>query len=388
MNSIIRLFDRRAGYFAAAFAILLATIVPALAFAAQVTERSIELSSSSVSAPNVTYKVNFKSVDAAQALVIDFCSDTPLYGEDCAVPAGFNVGALTAVPAGFTAISEIDSDSDSDTHNTLRITGTVAADTAISAVITGITNPSASGALYARVTTFDTEAHADDYVSNPVEPATNVGMVDNGSIALYITPTVGVSGAVLETMTFCVSGAAIAENCALTPDSPPTLKLGEPVGDIVALNAQDISTGNIYTQISTNAGTGAVISLKSGTACGGMKRAEATICDIVPALQTDIIAGQSKFGVITATATDTGLNANGTLQPVPLSGYNNTTYAMNYLANNSSGVTSTFGDPFLNTNGAPANNKNMTLTFGASISNNTPAGLYTTNLSMIATGKF
>lgn len=57
-------------------------------------------------------------------------------------------------------------------------------------------------------------------------------------------------------------------------------------------------------------------------------------------------------------------------------------------ANPASGVTSTYGDQFLTTSGAPALNKNMTLTFGASAANNTPAGSYSADLSLIATGKF
>jgi len=378
MNSITRLFDRRAGYIAAAFAVLLAAVLPSLVFAAQVTERSIQLSSSSVLATGVTYKVNFKSVEAAGAFVVDFCRNSPTIGTACVAPVGFDLTTPTSATSGFTTVSAL-------TANTLRVTGTVATNTAISVDVAGITNPTDAGPIYARIVTYDTAVNANLYDSEDIDLEAG-GVKDSGSVAMSITPTIGVSGAVLETMTFCVSGIAISETCTLT--SPPTLKLGETVGDIVALDAEHVSTGNIYTQISTNAVTGAVVSLKSGTTCGGMKRVGATVCDIAPALQTGIAVNQAKFGVRTATATDTGSNANGTLQPVLDSGYNDTTYALNYLANNASGVTSAFGDPFLDTDGGPANNKNMALTFGASITNDTPAGLYSTNLSLIATGKF
>jgi Na+-transporting NADH:ubiquinone oxidoreductase subunit NqrF len=70
------------------------------------------------------------------------------------------------------------------------------------------------------------------------------------------------------------------------------------------------------------------------------------------------------------------------------SGYNSSTYLMNFTSGDSAGVTGPYGDDFLDTNSAPINNMNMDLTFGASISSNTPAGLYTTSLSLIATGKF
>lgn len=99
--------------------------------------------------------------------------------------------------------------------------------------------------------------------------------------------------------------------------------------------------------------------------------------------------GQARFGVKTAAATDTpGADALGGFQPVEESGYNDATFVLNYSEDNTSGVTSVFGDPFLDTLGAPASNKNMQLTFGASIDDTTPAGDYATALNMVATGKF
>jgi hypothetical protein len=61
---------------------------------------------------------------------------------------------------------------------------------------------------------------------------------------------------------------------------------------------------------------------------------------------------------------------------------------MNYVSGDATGVTSTYGDPILNTAGAPANNQNMPLTFAASINNNTPAGDYSATLGLIASGTY
>lgn len=377
MNSI-RLFNRQVGLIVMAAALLFATFIPALVSAAQVSERSIELSSSSVSATNVTYKVNFTSVAAAGAFVVDFCSDSPVIGQTCTPPSGFDATAAASVTSGFTDVADLST-------NTVRVTGTIGATTPISVDLTGIVNPSAAGVLYARIVTFDTAGHANSYTST----APGADKVDEGGVAISITPTVGVSGAVLESMTFCVSGATITADCASAAATPPTLQLGETVGSTKALTSTAVSTGTIHTQISTNAVGGAVVRLKSATDCGGMKRVGATVCDIAPALTgSDITAGNAKFGVRTATATDTGTNPNGTFQPFTGSTYNSSTYELKYNANNLEGITSTFGDPFLDTDDAPVNNKNMALTFGASISNNTPAGLYSTNLSLIAIGKF
>lgn len=396
MGSFIKLFDRRAKLIVAAFAMLLGTIVPALVSADQVTTRSIELSSSSTQATNVTYTVNFTPVHDAEAFIVDFCTVTPLYGEDCTTPAGFNVGSLSAVPAGFTSIAERTNDTD---HNTLRVTGSMTAGTPVSAVITGITNPTAAGTIYARIVTFDTEAHADSYVSNPVEPAVNDGMVDNGGVALSITPTVGVSGAVLESMTFCAASAVITVDCANAAANLPTVKLGTTVGDATVLDSADTYEGTIYTQISTNAASGAIVSLKSNTlGCGGLARAGAPSfaegCGIAPALAGGVADGQAKFGVKvgTAAAAAGAPASSGTLRAYhnvsDVAYYDDTTFKMNWVSGDGTGVTSTYGDPFLDTNSLPVNNMGMPIIFGASAANNTPAGRYSADLSLIATGKF
>lgn len=383
MGSLIRLFDRRARIMAAAFAVLLSTIVPALVFAAQVTERSIQLSNSSVSATNVTYTVNFKSVSGAGAFVVDFCGNTPLLGEACTSPAGFSATSVASTTSGFTSVAALDA-------NTVRVTGTIAADTAISVALTGITNPNTAGPLYARVVTYTNQTDANGYTSANPDAVGN--HIDDGGVALSITSTVGVSGAVLESMTFCVSKAVPTQDCGGV--TAPTLELGEDVGGgVIALSPSTISTGDIYTQLSTNAASGAVVRLKSNAlSCGGLLRAGApTACDIAPALVGgNITAGQAKFGVRAAAATDpTGSGTpNGTFQVASGATYNASTYELKYAADNLSGVTSTYGDPLLDTNNLPINNRNMQLTFGVSVSNSTPAGKYSADLSLIATGKF
>ena len=120
-----------------------------------------------------------------------------------------------------------------------------------------------------------------------------------------------------------------------------------------------------------------------------MRAGDGEACDIAPALDQGIEAGQARFGVKIAAAADTGVNPNGVLQAAADSFYVTTSrFSLNYVTGNGSGVTSVFGDPFLDTDGAPANGKNVALTFGASVANNTPAGLYSADLSLIAVGKF
>lgn len=384
MNSF-RIFKRNPRYVAVTAALLLFAAVPALASAAQLTDRSIALSSASAGATGVTYEVKFTAPGAAQAVVIDFCSDTPVIGQDCVAPGGFSVTGAESATSGFTA-SATDA-------NTIVVNGTIAASAEVTFELEGVNNPSAAGPLYARVITYSDTSSADSYQS------TNLGsdVVDQGSIAISITPTVGVSGAVLETMTFCIANKEITTDCGNADEegNEPVLALGEIVDgtDIRALTT-DVSTGSLYAQISTNAVNGAVVRLKSSVPCGGLLMAGDTSgdCHIKPAPLTAewnaSKTGEAMFGMRAVAAADSSGSATGTLQAA--GNYGSEYFVMNYDDNETpaSGVTAVYGDPILDTNDAPANNKNVQLIFGASISNDTPAGLHSTDLSMIATGKF
>lgn len=384
----LKSINRRVGSLFAVAALVLATVtpglVPAFASAAQITSRSVELSSSSAKAQNVSYKVTFTPVSAAGAVVFNFCSNTPLVGAACDLPTGFT--AATAAATGFTVAQTTEG-----VANAIVATGSILAEST-TITLTGITNPDAAAPLYLRIVTYDTETNALAYTAT----ALGSGVKDQGSAAASITDTVGVSAAVLESMTFCVAANEITGGSCTRANASaleaPVLKLGEVVtGTVRALNSSAVSTGDLYSQISTNAANGAVVSLKSSVACGGLKRVEATGCDIVPANGAGGIAnGEAKFGVKVATSTDPTAVTSGVYQAYNTATtpyYSDSVFKLNFV-DGSTGITSTYGDPLLDTNNAPVNNKNVKITFGASAANNTPAGNYATDLSLIATGKF
>jgi hypothetical protein len=377
--NILKVVKEKSAYFIAAAVLTVAIVIPGLVSAAQVTQRSIGLSSSSADASAVSYEVKFTVPGAsadASAIGIEFCSNSPDPLAVCSVPAGMVTTGATSATSGFTTVT-------TPNAHTVVVAGTTHASDNIDVIIDGIHNPTAAGPLYARIGTYASAGAAETDVA-----LTGANAIDGGGVAISITPTIGVSGAVLESMTFCVANLTITENCGDAASNLPVLKLGEPVGTQVALDATHLSTGTLYTQLSTNAVSGAVVYLKSGTDCGGLKRVGASVCDIAPALTTTFAAGTAKFGVKTGTASGVGSNANGTIQPAVGGIYDNTNYKFNYITGNASGVTGPLGDLILDTNGAPANNQIMPLTFGASVSNSTPAGTYSTSLSLIATGKF
>lgn len=376
MNSINKLLDyKRASYVVAAFAVLLATVLPSMAFAAQTTERSIQLSNASADAEDVTYTVNFTPVTDAGAVVVDFCNDSPALGATCTPPVGFTA-AGTAGSGGFTV-------NGTPTASKVVLTGTITADTPVTFNLTNIDNPTGAGSVYARIVTFDNATSANLYTSASTDQA--VGYKDHGSVAMSITPTIKVSGSVLESLIFCTSGEEFEPEGCAGATTPPNVVLGD---DGVLGTA--VSDGTVYSQISTNAATGAVVNLKSDAlGCGGLMLAGAedeAACGIKPITTAGLISNNaSLFGLRFGTI----VNGSGAIATTY--GYSaGANYFMNFDddGTENEGVTSTYGDPIYDTDDLPTNEAIVPLIFGANISNDTPAGAYSAQLSLIATGKF
>ena len=360
-----RIFNRRAGALLAAIGLTFATLLPSMVAAATVTDRSIALSSSTKAATGVTYRVVFTSPSNTKDFVVDFC-DSAAINTTCNAPSGFSVSSATTATAGYTRVVE--------DANTVEVTlGT--AGTAIDMELANVTNPSAAGVIYARITTY---AGANDYTA-----ANNLGTyVDDGGVAISITDGFAVSGRVLETLVFCASGVSLGSDCSTA--TAPSVTLGS--GGILT---DTLETGTVYTLVSTNAASGAIVNLKSNTTgCGGLSRVGAASfaagCGIAPVAGTAaaISTGDAKFGVMLSSPTAT------TGQVNVESGYSTSQYFMDWQTGDTAGVTSPYGDPIYNTNDAPVNVGKTNLTFGANISNVTPAGNYSASMSLIATGKF
>lgn len=389
----LRLLDRRAGYSLASLGLLLGMVVPSLvpAFtsAATMQTRSIAMTDSSKGATS-NYAVTFTpSGTSWKHLVIDWCQESPIIGAGsgtCTAPSGLETKSGVTVSGGAAiGTASLNTSDSTSAHTVIDGTSASTSTSPITITLTGVTNPTAAGAFYARMYTYGTTV---DYTATDDLGTT----VDTGAVALSATDSVGVSAAVRETMTFCVAAAAPAYDCSGTLDSP-SLVLGEGTAPNIALDAAHLSTGTNYAQLSTNAAAGAVVNLKSNrTACGGLVRAGATNCDIKPSgvnANGNLALGKALFGLkVGATSTDASGAAtpSGTLEGN--SNYTGSDYYMDYVTGDATGVTSPYGSPVLDTNSLPVNNKDIDLTFGASVTNTTPAGLYSATLNLIATGTF
>lgn len=380
-----------------ALALALLGMLPLLTnttYAAQVQNRSIQMSDSTPSGSgggtNVTYNVSFQAqtTGAIQGVDIDFCgggvSDTPIIGDsNCSLPTGMSLSGVGV--SGVTGLSPTSGWSASviNSSHTVEVSNgsgaSVTAPVTINFQLTGITNPSTNNkTFYARITTFATTAAAAAYTSS--SPGS---YVDYGGIALSTGYTITVTAKVMEQLTFCVSGATIT-TCSST--STPAVNLGRVVGTNNILDSAAVYTGNVYTQTSTNASHGIAVTLKttSSTTCGGLSSNGGTSCTYIPAVASGattpqtITAGTAAFGMcVTPGASDTATAP-----------YNNSGCTKYGLDDSSATKTvSTYGSQIFSSTG-PMNQDNDTLTYAATASNTTPAGIYSTTNALIATGTF
>ncbi|HSX06542.1 MAG TPA: hypothetical protein VLG92_02385 [Candidatus Saccharimonadia bacterium] len=403
----LRFWDRRAGYSLASVGLLLGmiapSVLPAFASAAQLTSRSMALSSSVVSDTGVTYDIKFTapgSIDVGGGVGIEFCSDSPIVGQSCTHPTGLSASSatLTDVKVNGTTLGA-NKGSIAKTAATVTWTsvssGTYSGGDSVEIVLANITNPStANSALYARFTTYQAAN-----ISGFTGGATVGTYTDSGAVATSITNPILVQAAVKETMTFCVSGdvggTGPTGNCGTDANggsavnvTSPSITLGH--GTPAALDSSQIDTAADWAQISTNAVSGAIVSMKNTNSgnCSGLFRTGASSCEIAGAGGTAVTFanGDAKFGVRLSNTGDAPFSQatpTGTITPVaPYDGGSGTQYGMG------SGVTGTYGDPIFNTTSAPIANKNVKLTFGAGAAPTTPAGIYRATVNLIATGTF
>lgn len=369
-------------------AMLAPTLILGSAGAAQITERSLKLDSSIAGATGVTYELQFNlaSDNDIQAVVVDFCSNSPISGTGCTPPGGIAYGSsVTAGTTGtaFTGTWSVAQAAAETTAITIESTATesnVAEGDTLTFTLAGFTNPAAEGTVYARVYTFGTTGAADAYTSEV--PGT---YVDNGAVAFALVQRIDVTAVVRETLTFCVAGGTTANPAVSSIDddcggtrTAPTVSLGSELETgIFVIDASAVYTGNVFYQLTTNAANGTSVNIKGASTV--LESGSNTIASTpTPAV---ISAGTAAFGINVP---------NPALTP-PEEGDELTLGANFSSAANTYSVpaatTSTYGTPLTSATG-PVLNANGSLVFGATASPNTPAGIYKASYNLIATPSY
>ncbi len=327
--------------------LLAASILPVLipldkAYAEQITERKITMSSSKLAQTSVTYATSFKVTQATviRGMVIDFCQNSPLIGDTCTTTNGVaavpTTGTVTFTNTG--GSGDLTFEATGAGGNLLRLhdaDGATGGDgftpnfaNAITFSFTATNPTTTAGTFYARVLTFSTAvAAASTYVS-----ATPGTYLDYGGIALSTTNSLTVSAVVQEVLQFCVGGTtnndattSIAATCAASFTGSGTcgntVNLG--VLDSGAINISPVSAAsptngnacNGAAMVRTNASGGVNIAYyaeqDSGTNKKGALRVPGAACsvgadntdrciDSTSTSQTAFSAGTEAYGMTIA----------------------------------------------------------------------------------------
>ncbi|HTE57736.1 MAG TPA: hypothetical protein VK694_03245 [Verrucomicrobiae bacterium] len=402
---------------AAAALLILASAVPIFTQDAHayglIGLRKITMSSSAngtlTAGQDVTYEVDFDvaTTSTLNGLVVDFCANSPIVGEACTPPTGFDIDAANlavTINAGLTSFAKDTGESDANTLvlNASSPWSATANDSATftlgtAAVNDGIDNPeNANTTFYARILTFTTTAGADNYDSatagpgNVNNPGAEPPVVDAGGIAMSTAAQITVTSKVQEKLTFCVYTSAVNyANCTV---SGTAVILGDTNG-VLDTAGPYVDKTTKY-NVATNASQGAAIRIKGDTLKTGS-------FDIAPfgAAAASSAANTEQFGFCTyrdAGGGAAGLTATTPYDSAPCSSTTQTagtastggvgTAQFAFDTNGTDGTMSTYGDPFAS---KPAGDFSTgVIVLAANIANTTEAGIYTTVLTFIATGTY
>lgn len=369
--------------------IVLAMVLPALVInsrvnAAQVEQRSIDISTSEANATGVTYSVSFDTATTSNlnGLVVQFCSDSPIIGETCSTAAGDvpDMGATPTVTNQSGATFTVDgANSDGDT---LVLTGTntsVPSGTTVSFDITGVTNPDTPNvSFYGRIVTYATAAGAQSYAAGT--PGTHV---DDGGIAMSTAEQITVTARVQERLEFCVgdSDANASNDCSDISGNDVDLGVLTPgAANYASVNPID-DTQIGHARLSTNAFNGAAIQYYatelqvSGATCSGTTTTDQCINEkTTAAANIAASASTEEWGMAVTSVIDDGATTGQELTVA--SNYDNQ-YHMTTLASTSLASSSSIVD-----------NEQLEIDFGATPHTTTPTGVYSSTLTFVATGTF
>jgi len=384
-----------------ALALVVGTATPALlgskVFAAnQVTNRSIQMSDSAPSGgsitsgvgsgTNVSYSLTFTTSSAIQSVVVDFCGNTPLIGDTtCSAVTGLDMSAATLTANGTWSLTPAASQL-KFTNSASQAAGTFTLE------VNGVTNPTAptmgpnsAFSFYARMSAY-TDATYGTYGGF----ATPGNYTEYGGVALSINNPITVTARVMETLGLCASSVNYTGVACAGPTATdtPSVTLGH--GPNLILDTSRVDTADVYTQISTNAANGYALYLRASNSCAGLSKDNGATCGI-PAVNAGaatgatIVAGTAAFG---ATVSDGTTVSGGSGTNTAVARWKTT--APTYIMDNttaSDNVTYTYGSKIASSP-SQANGVINTITFAATASPTTAAGIYSENFSLIGVGTF
>ncbi len=279
---------------------------------------------------------------------ITFCSNSPILGDVCTAPPGFD--ALTATYQNEVGNSGFSIHPNS-TANRIILTRfpILPTSTNFSFELAGVTNPSVPGSHYLRLQTYATE------------DATGTA-TEEGGIAISISSGFDVSAEVPPYLKFCAGATITGYDCASATSF--LLDLGD-------FSTQETSTASSQFVVATNAGSGFNVTMAGTTLTSGN--------NIIPGVNNaSSSVGTSQFGVNLRANTNPviGIEPVGPGAALVRPNYN-IPNVFRFVPNES----------IVHGTGTTDNRK-FTMSFITNISNNQPAGVYATTLSFICLANF
>lgn len=323
--------------------------------AAQITGRSVLLSTSVGDASGVTYTLTTAALPttgtAVKSVEVKFCDS--LIGA-CIKPTGFSASSstLASQPTGLGSASGWTVSA--ATAGSLRILNAANATMPSGAVAitwNSVHNPTATNTtFYGIITTYSDSAWTT--------------VLDTGSVALSTATQIQVALTVNETLTFCTGTSITGQNCATASGS--AVNLG-------AASTTATATGTSIIAASTNGSTGYSVTVAGATLTSGANTITALSSGGASSM------GSKQFGFNLADANTTPVVG------AAKSGSGTATAPANYGTNNTFRFTS--GDTVASASGS-TNANTFTVGYIANIDGATPAGVYTSNLTYTATANF
>lgn len=238
--------------------------------AAQITSRSLKLSSSLAGGHNVIYSITFTpgSSSLVGSMEFQFCSNSALIDEPCTPPYGLDLlNANISSQSGTAGFMKSNSSSVNDFIVSQAVPLLVNPNP-INFTLDTVINPTDEGSYYLKVFTY------------PNSNATGTP-TDFGAMAFPINPGFNVNTEVPPYLTFCGSVSITNFDCSTANDS---------VIDFGQLSSAVASTGQSQLVAATNAGSGYAIYVNGTTMTSGN--------NILPAMQNDTSkVGTSQFGI-------------------------------------------------------------------------------------------
>jgi hypothetical protein len=318
--------------------------------AAEILNRSIEMSDSTTGAQNVGYNISFTlaTSGALGSISIEFCSNSTFDTDPCDAPAGMSVS--NAHLSSQSGISGFTLSTPNQNLLLLSRASTVTTAIPVGFVFSNITNPSDAGSDYVRIDTYAS--------NNGTGPVT-----DLGGLAFSINNAVNVSATVPPYLLFCAGNSIQAFDCDTS--SGNYLDLG-------GFSSTNTITGTNQLVAATNGQNGYNITVNGTTLESGNN----TLAALTAPSSAQVGVNQFGINLRANTSPSSGSNPTGPGVGIPASDYN----TPNEFKYNS-------GDVIASAPNADDYRK-YTITYMVNIKQGDPVGVYSSTFTYIALANF